>query len=343
MNFQSRTAILVMLAGAVACGEAPAVESRPDHDVVSPGTLIVLRDTMLMDAVMVPAVAEPMVRATLSTRLMGHVTAVLAREGERVSAGAPLVRLDARDVAARRDQAEAGLRSAEAASNEATQHATRIRALYADSAAPRAQLDAAEAALARAEQGTLAARAAVTEVGIMAEYAEVRAPFSGVVVQRFVDPGAFVTPGSPLILIEDATRLRVVASVPPPVAGPLRRGATLRLTIEGVETSGVVEGVVPAPGASLMNVQVLVDNPSRRFSSGSAATLSLPGALRKAILVPAAAVVRNGDLTGVRVRTNRHTITRWVRLGREFDGVVEILSGVAPGDSLVVPVVPAGA
>lgn len=343
MNHRLRSASLLGLFAALACAEAPAAESPTDTGTADPGMVMVVRDTLLPDVVDASAVTEPVVHATLSTKLMGRVIAVLAREGQSVPAGASLVRLDARDVAARREQAEAALLGAEASQQEAALQAGRMRALHADSAAPKAQLDAAESGLTRAEQAVRAARAAVTEVAVLADYAEVRAPFGGIVVQRFVDAGAFVTPGAPLVQMEDASRLRVVAAVAPSAAATLRRGMTVHVSIEGTPVSGIVEGIVPVPGASLASVQVLVDNTTGRFASGSAATVSLPGASRTVLLVPVAAVVRSGDLTGVRVRSASGVVTRWVRLGREHDGAIEVLSGLAAGDSIIVPAGPAGA
>jgi RND family efflux transporter MFP subunit len=343
MNFMPRSATFLALIAGLACGEAPAAESPPETTMADAGSVVVLRDTLLPEVVEASAVSEPVLRATLSTRIMAQVVAVLAREGESVQEGTLLVRLDAREVAARRDQAQAAQRGAEAALQEASRYAVRIRALYADSAAPRAQLDAAEAALTRADQGMLAARAAVTEVDVLADYAEVRAPFTGFIVERLVDPGAFAAPGTPLMSIEDASQLRIVAPVPPSLTSALRRGRTVRVSIEGVPLSGAIEGIVPVPGASLANVQVLVDNRGRRFSSGSAATVLLPGASRTVVLVPVAALIRSGDLTGVRVRTGDGTVTRWVRLGRVHDAAVEVLSGLAAGDSVVMPAGPAGA
>ncbi|HEX6943157.1 MAG TPA: hypothetical protein VF128_09545, partial [Gemmatimonadaceae bacterium] len=72
-------------------------------------------------------------------------------------------------------------------------------------------------------------------------------------------------------------------------------------------------------------------------------TVTIPGAPRKAFLIPVAALVRNGDLAGVRVQTGGRIVTRWVRLGNTRAGTVEVLSGLAAGDSIVVPVAPAGA
>lgn len=334
---------IIAIVSVLACAEAPGSESPAAASVADPGQVIVLRDTLIPDDVEASATTEPLLSAMLSTKLMGRVVQVSAREGDVVAAGAVLVRLDDRDVVARREQADAAVRSADAAHNEARLQAGRLRALFADSAAPRAQLDAAEAGLVRAEQGVRGARGMAAEVEALADYAQVRAPFAGVVVQRLVDPGAFTAPGMPLLRVDDPSRLRVVAAVSPATIAGMRRGSTVGVTIEGVPVTGTVEGVVPVPGAALVNVQVLVENASRRFSSGSAATVTIPGAPRKAFLIPVAALVRNGDLAGVRVQAGGRIATRWVRLGKARAGTIEVLSGLATGDSIVVPVVPAGA
>jgi RND family efflux transporter MFP subunit len=328
-------ASLAALTSLAACGGEPVQEAAAVASA-DPGMSFVARDTMLPELFEASAVTEPFRQAALSTRLMGRVTAVHVREGERVAAGAVLVQLDDRDLAAKREQVDATLRSAEAAHREAALQAGRIRALFADSAAPRAQLDAVEAGLERAEQGVRAARAGAAEVEAIAEYASIRAPFAGLVTQRFVDAGAFAAPGSPLIRLEDATRLRVIASVAASQAARMRSGTSLTVTIEGIGTRGVVEGVVPAPGAALVNVQLLVDNRDARFSSGSAATVSIPGAMRPMLVVPSSAILRSGDLTGVRVRTPDGVTTRWVRLGRTVGDLVEVLSGLAAGEAIVV-------
>ncbi|HET9266990.1 MAG TPA: efflux RND transporter periplasmic adaptor subunit [Vicinamibacterales bacterium] len=331
-----------LVAGVLACSEAPARESANVAPEVDPRLQVIARDTIIADVLEAPARSEPFLAATLSTKLMAHVKAVRAREGDRVSQGTVLVELDARDIAAKQDQADAALRSAEAAHNQAQLNASRMRALFADSAAPRAHLDAAEAALVGASEAVRAARAGVTEVETLAEDATLRAPFPAVVVQRFVDAGSFVAPGSPLLRIEDPSRLRVVASMTPGDAARLSRDMAIDVRVEGVPVRGRIEGIVPAPGAALVLVQALVDNPGARFSSGSAATIAIPMGRRHAILVPSEAVFTVGDLTGVRVRSGKDVITRWIRAGRRHGDAVEVLSGVAPGDTLVMSGLPDG-
>jgi RND family efflux transporter MFP subunit len=305
------------------------------------GTWTAVTDTVIESELDVAGVAEPFQQATLSTKLMGTVVAVLVREGDVVATGQPLVRIDARDLTAKAAQVSASVADAEANHREALAQATRIRVLYADSAATKAQLDAAETGLTRADAGVRAARGAAAELGAVSDYAIVRAPFAGIVTQRLVDVGAFAAPGAPLVSVQDVARLRIVASTTPEAVRALRRGASLDAMIEGKRVRAVVEGAVPAPGGNLYTVNAIVANTDRSLLAGSTASLLIPNGKRATLLVPAAAVRREGDLTGVMVRTTDGAELRWVRLGRTLDGAVEVTSGLRRDDQVVVPAVAA--
>ena len=196
------TGVLLASLALGACGSD--AEQTPGEKLPLGGVAVAVTDTTVIDAFEAAGTADPIRAATLSTKLMGTVTAVPVHEGDRVGAGQILVRLDARDLDAKRAQVEAGLAEASAVYSDATVQAGRIRALYADSAATRAQLDQAETGLARATAAVASARAMAAELAATASYAEVRAPFAGVVTHRFVDPGAFAAPGAPLVTVEDA-------------------------------------------------------------------------------------------------------------------------------------------
>ena len=324
-----------MLALALAaCGRdaTPA----PVERVAMTGTPTAVSDTMVPDVFEAAGTAAPVRVATLSTKLMGTVTAVLVHEGDRVGTGQSLVQLDARDLAAKRSQVEAQLAEATAMQADAAAHAGRIRGLYADSAATKAQLDQAETGLARADAAVSGARAMAAELSATASYADVRAPFPGIVTRRFVDPGAFAAPGAPLVTVEDPSTLRVTVSAAPDAVRGLRRGGAIKATIGDSTTRATVEGVVPS-GGNLYTVNALVPNAAGQFQSGSAATLALPRGTRRALFVPADAVVRQGDLTGVRVTSAAGSSLRWVKLGPARGGSIEVLSGLAGGDSVLVP------
>lgn len=329
--------VVLALAGLAACS-APSQDAIPEAQAAEPvGIAYVVRDTIVEATFDATGIAEPIAQATLSTKLMGTVTAVRVREGDLVQAGQVLATIDARDLDARREQVRSGIAGAEAMQREALLQAERMRALFADSAAPRAQLDAAEAGLARAEAGLRAARASQSELDAVTGYSVIRAPFAGTITQRFVDPGAFAAPGAPLLSIQDQRRLRLAVNVAPRAATALRRGATVRAQIEGVAAQAVVEGLVPTGNGSLYTLNAVVDNAAHRFPSGGAATVYVPMGTRSAILIPATAVRSEGDLTGVLVRTGETSTTRWVRVGRTRDGLVEVVSGLRAGETILIP------
>jgi RND family efflux transporter MFP subunit len=329
------TLTAVSLGLSAACGDTPE-RPRTDLAAVPAGRVLEVRDTTVAALLEAAGIAEPMQRATLSTRLMGAVASVLVQEGQRVVAGQLLARIEAGELVARRAQADAGIAEANAVYEDAVVQAQRFRALFADSAAARAQLEAAETGLARAEAGVRTARAAAGALEAVEAYAQVRAPFAGVVTKRFVDPGAFVAPGAPVVSVEDASRLRLSVTVAPGAATSLEPGARLDGTIEGRRATATIEGVAAAGGA-LYTVNAIVDNRDRRYPSGGVATLLIPQGTRTTILVPNAALVREGDLTGVRIQTATGGELRWVRLGSPVGGRVEVLSGLKAGDRVLVP------
>ena len=323
------------LAGFAACGsEAP---EHPVRTLQISGTPFVVSDTQLTDGFVASGIAEPVQQAMLASKLMARVTDLLVREGDQVAAGQVLARLDARDIAAKSEQVAAGLTAAEAMHREAQAQANRIRALYADSAATRAQLDQVETGLVRAESSVRQARASAAELHAMHDYATLRAPFAGTITQRLVDAGALVAPGQPLLEIEDQSVLRISVTAGPDAVRQLRRGQRLSGDLGGRPVESVIEGIVPAPAGHLVTVNAILRNPDREFYAGTSATLLLPQGIRPGRLIPRAAVIAQGDLIGVYLRKDGTVDLRWIRLGATHGDRVEVLSGLAPGDTVIVP------
>lgn len=335
---QARAAGMLLI-GLLGCGGSGAVPP-PDPAATDPAALRVVRDTIVATTFDAPGTAEPLLHSTLSTRLMGTVRSVVVQEGDRVAAGQLLARVDARDLDARQRQAAAALGAAEAVRAEARTQAERFRGLYADSAATRHQLERAETGLAQAEAAVEAALSAQHELSAIESYAEVVAPFAGTVTRRYVDPGAFAAPGAPLFDVQSGARLRIGVVVPPQVAAGLAPGQHLVARIEGQRRSAVIEGLVPASGGSY-RVNALVENPGGTLLPGSAASLAIPTGTHRAILIPAAILHKEGDLVGVRVLVDQKEMVRWLKVAPapvpvDSTDLVEVLSGIAAGDTLIV-------
>ena len=343
MNRRMLPTSMAALLAVAACGTPDSARSGADamptaERTIGEGNVVVVADTSVDALLSAAGIAAPIAQSTLSTRLMGTVVEVLVREGDMVAAGEPLVRLDARELTAKQEQVRAGIAEAEAVRDDADVQLRRIRGLHADSVATRAQLEAAETGFARAEAAVRRAMAGASELEAVSDYSLIRAPFAGMITKRFVDPGALAAPGAPLVAVADARRLRVTVTAAPEGVREVKRDMRLTALVEGRAVAATVEGVVPAPAGNVYTVNAIVDNSDGDLLAGSAATLQLPLGRRSAVVIPLAAVKREGDMTGVLLRGQRADELRWIRLGAVWGDAVEVLGGLRAGERIVMPV-----
>lgn len=331
-----RSTAVVLAAAVVTAACAPADARVPDAatTAVATGAVITIADTTMATTLDATGVAAPIREATLSTKLMASVVGVEVQEGNAVRAGQVLVRLDARDLAAKRAQVQAGLSAAQAVYAQASAQVARVRALHRDDAAPTAMLEQAETQFAQATAGLRAAEAASDELAAVESYAALTAPFAGTITARFVDPGAFAAPGTPLVQLQDASQLRITVHASPDVARTLAKGARVNVRIEGQSDIATVEGVVPAMGG-LYAINALVENRDGRHPANGAATLAVPTGTTRGIVVPESALIREGDLVGVLLRTTAGDVRRWIRTGAAVHGFVHVTAGLRAGDQVV--------
>jgi RND family efflux transporter MFP subunit len=279
--------------------------------------------------------------ASVGSKLMSRVTEAPAREGDRVRKGDVLVRLDSQDLSARRRQAEAGLEEARSALENAALTLRRIQALYDQKATPKRNLDDARTGHARAQAAARAAEAGLKEVDATLAYSAVRAPFDGVVVKKRVEAGDVAAPGAPLLVVEDPGRMKVVARVSEGEAEALCAGGAAFVEIEAAGQRRLpctVARIVPAadPASRTFDVEVVLDNADGRLRSGQFARLLIESGERRAVLVPKAGLVRQGQLEGVYVAEGGVARLRWVRVGRDHGDRAEVLSGLSGGERVIV-------
>lgn len=294
-------------------------------------------------SIAVVGVTEPLRRSSPSARLMARVTEATFREGERVRQGQVLVRLDTRDLSARRAQAVAGRDATRSALDLARTNLERMRSLHASGAIPGTQLEQAEAAFTQATAAATTTGAAIDEVDVNLSYARVDAPFAGLVVRRLVEVGDLVGPGQPIAVIEDDTRLRVVAPIGTDLARRVTPGQELSVEIAGAHVSGRVEGVIPSGDirAAGLRLQLVLENPSHTYQAGMLATVEIPlegsGQEVSAVRIPSAALFERGQLTGVFVVNEQSEARlRWVVIAEDRGDTVRVLSGLRVGEQVAV-------
>ena len=328
----------VLVAGGCRADNAPKPGARPRIE----GRILVVRDSAAGDVMRASGTAEPVLRADLSTRLMGSVLAVNVREGDQVRQGQVLLRLDGRELAFRSKGVESGMEAARAQLQLADTSLRRVRALRTDSAVAKSELDRAEAQYQAAHSTLESLESQAGELRAVSGYASLQAPFDGRVVSRRVDPGAMASPGAPLLRVEDASRLRIRVNTAAEGAAGLEAGQELAGTVGERPVRARIEGVVPSGSGNLVTVNAIVENARGDLPSNASATLDLPIGGARLRLVPKEALLREGDLIGVMVRTAQGDHRRWIRTGRDFGGLVEALSGLREGDTLVIPSMQAG-
>jgi membrane fusion protein (multidrug efflux system) len=277
-------------------------------------------------------------RAEIATRMMARVSDVLVDVGASVHAGQILAVLGRDDLAASRAQAEAAVEAAEAMRDEAQRQLDRMETLLEQDAVPLVQRDGARLALVQAQSAYAAARAGLAGVESQASYSELAAPFGGRVVQRFAEPGNVANPGVPLLVIEDMVREGVVF-VPVDVAMSLTIGTPVSINSgRDRTTSAPITRIASGADPTTRTVEVRFDLPNF-WPTGANITALVPQGTHSGVAIEADMVVRRGQLTGVRIATDRGTRLRWIRLGRTFVGPdeklqFEVLSGLTAGETI---------
>jgi membrane fusion protein (multidrug efflux system) len=306
----------------------PAAAAGPGAMPPMPVDVDTARVGSVVDAVRATGRIEAVQAVELRPDETGRVVELLFREGQLVAAGRPLVKID---DALLRAQAE----RATADRDLARQQLERVRRLRADNAASPADLERVEAAARSAE-------AALGVLELQIERTTVRAPFGGRVGQRFVSAGDYVTPASSLLTLQTTDPQRAVIEVPERYAAALRSGQEIEFTVAahpGRTFRALVEFIDPVVQSESRTILVKARAPNRdeMLKAGMFIEARLAVTTRgDAIVVPEDAVQPLRTANVVWAVVDGKASRRIVQLGTRTQGVVEIVSGVQPGEQVVV-------
>ena len=263
--------------------------------------------------------------ATLEAKVSGRISELPVVLGQQVKAGQLVARLDAAEIQARLEQAQAGL-------EEAEREWKRNSALFEQRAVTRADYDASNSRY-------LMAKAAVAEAQAMMAYVEVLAPFDGVVTRKWADRGDLAAPGKPLVEMEQPTALQLEADVPEAIGTSIRDGAQMAIRVDTLaqELSGTVSEMAPTADPLSRTFRVKLDLPQTPgLRSGQFARLLVPVGEGSSLRVPSTAVLERGQMELVMTVEKEHAHLHLVKTGRRMGQETEILSGLDAGDQVVV-------
>lgn len=332
-----------------ACGGDGHGSGEPAEVPVVRAALGTAERTEIPRRVEIQGTVEADQTSAVSTRVMAQVTAVHVSAGDTVRRGQVLLEIDPQAARGQLSQAQGGLAQAKAQLALAERNYRRFEELHETRAASELELDQARTHYEQAKGAVEQAEGAVAAASSVASDSTVRAPYAGRVVRRMVEVGDLSAPGRPLLTIQSGDHRRLVLPVPESVVARSRLalGDAVPLEIGHRPELGIVEGTVVemTPGADPLShsfeVQVglprdLVDgrgDSPAEIPTGVAGRAWLPVEARTAITVPRDAVLTQGGMSLVVVRTDEGTArTHVVTVGARTDDRVEVLSGLASGE-----------
>lgn len=337
MNRRAVTSLSMVVAVVVAgCGKGDDPAKQPggapggpaaERPAIPVEVAPAFTDTVV-DAIVATGQIEPVQQIALRPDASGRVTQLLFREGATVSRGTALVKLDDAEIRAELDRARA--------ERDLTRQAlARTRDLLDAKAAAPADLE-------RAEASARSSAASVTLLEVRLGRTTVRAPFAGVIGQRSVSLGDYVTTSSELLTLQTVSPQWVTFTVPERYASDVRRGQQVTFQVAALPGRtfearvDFVDPVIGLPGRTI-TVKAVAQNPGGVLQAGMFIEARLATATRaSATIIPEDAV--SPDATGavVWVVQDGKAVRRTVELGVRTPGFVEVRTGIEAGDQVVV-------
>jgi RND family efflux transporter MFP subunit len=326
-NFAMRLALAVaLIAGAFSAG-CRKPEASPMGEVLpsAAARIAVVEQKTRPSSEEVVGTVRAKSRAAIEAKVSGRIEALLVAPGQTVKAGELMAQLDAREIQAKLEQALA-------TREQATRDLSRARDLMANKITTQAEFDSAQAR-------ERVAAGLVKETETLLGYTKLVAPFNGIVTRKLSDVGDLATPGKPIIEMEDPTALRFEADVPEALIGNVKLGAKLPVRVGAAPTpiEGTVVEMAPVADPASRTFLVKLDLPPTEVArSGQFGRVWVATGESKTIRVPAAAIVARGQMGTVFVAAKDHAQLRIIRTGKRVGGEVELLSGIDPGESIVI-------
>ena len=284
-------------------------------------------------------IVEAVSSSTIAAQTGGQVRQVLFDVDDLVQAGSVIVVIDDTEQKAALDKAQANLKSAQARLSNAEKEYQRIKRVYAKKAVSKSVMDKVSSDRRAARAAVDAARAALTQAQRQLQYTRVKAPYTGIVTQRFVEVGEVVGVDQQLMSGISLEQLRVVVDVPQSLIEAVRteRDAAVRVDGRWVKVARLTIFPVADSASDTFRVRLVLPPGLKGVYSGMYLKAGLNVGRRQVLVVSAAAVVYRSEVVGAYVVDAQGRVRlRHVRVGNTLaDGRLVVLSGLDEGEQVV--------
>ncbi len=265
--------------------------------------------------------------SVLSSKVMGKVSELTVQEGNYVTAGKLLLKIESGEISAQVYQAQASF-------NNARIQYDRIKSLFDAKAATQMEMDQATLGFESAKAGLDAAKA-------MESYTIITAPIAGQIVEKRINLGEMALPGQPILKIEDNRNLRLEVTVREQEIASIQPGKNVTVRIDALPNRvirGRIAQLVQAADVRTHSFVVKIDVPSdKSLITGMYGKAIFSTGKREAILVPRSAVITMSGLSGVYiVSADGNAVFQMIQPGEVQGDQIEVVTGLKSGDRVVV-------
>jgi membrane fusion protein, multidrug efflux system len=340
-------AALVVLA-VMGCKKPETNTKTVDADTPVAVSLVAAREVKAPRLVTLSGTLIGSEEAQVAAGAAGKVIGTYVERGSVVKNGTVLARLDSRAVSAQAAQAAADAEGSKIQAQQAKLDCDRTEQMFQKGAISKADYDRAHTQCESSKWTVSSAEARKTLTAEALRDTEIRAPFSGMVVERAVSAGEWVQPASRVATLVATDSLRVEITVPEADVALVKQGmeVAFRTTGGGASGSKVYHGKIRYVGPSVRRqsrdaiVEAVFTNETHELRPGMFVTARLALGEQSLPTVPAKAVRADGTLKHVFVATGGRLEDRLVQAGEPLDGEVPIVSGVKTGEQVVAELTP---
>ena len=283
-------------------------------------------------------------QAQVAAGATGKILATYVERGSVVKKGTVLAKLDTRILGAQADEAAAQIETLKAQEAQAKLDCERTQRMFDKGAIAKADFDRAQTQCVTSRWSLAAAEAHKTQIAESVKDGQIRAPFSGLVVERAVTSGEWVRPETRVVTLVSVDALRVELTVPEVDVSHIKQGMSVEFQIAGSDKryGGHIKYIGPSVRQQSRDavVEATVDNPPPELRPGMFVTARLALGEDTVAAVPKTAVRTDGSQRRVFVVVNGRVEERVVQAGEERGGMIPVLNGVKAGDRVVENVTP---
>lgn len=293
-------------------------------------------------------IVEAVHKSTMSAEVSGRVTEVLFDVDDVVNKGEVILRIKNTEYKARLKNAQAALKEAQANLKDAQLELNRVSGLYKDKMVSESVFDKAKVQLKSSEARVIASEAKITEANEQLKNTEIRAPYSGIVVERHIELGETIQPGKPVMTGFSLEQLRVAVDVPQSYINAVRQYKSARLIpSHELKNAMAIKDMTIFPFANpqshTFHVRVNLDKGVKSLFPGMLVKIAFKVDETKRLLIPESAVVHRSEVIAIYIVDENNKIKlRQIRLGHKFDDKVEVLAGLSAGEKVAIDPVKAG-